>query len=113
LNRDAAPAVALHARRLAKAVVMTGAASEALVHLVWVPGEPAARILSIKSGDGDEVPVSNWERLVDLSLAASGENWTGSADLIDIARRGHFTNPALPWECVHIGSTALAGPGGP
>jgi len=103
---------ALHARRLAKAVVMTGAASDALVHLVWVPGEPAARILSIKSGDGDEVPVSNWERLVDLSLAASGENWTGSADLIDIARRGHFTNPAMPWECVHIGSTALAGSGG-
>ena len=56
--------------------------------------------------------VSSSVSMATSALADSGENWTGSADLIYIARRGHFTNPALPWECVHIGSAALAESGG-
>ncbi len=36
--------------------------------------------------------------MFDLSLAGAGDRCTGCADLIDIARHGHFTNPSLAWE---------------
>ena len=98
---------ALHARRLAKAVVMTGMASEALVHLGWIPGAPAARVLSIRNGEGKYLPVSRWKDLTDLSLLASGEHFTNRCDLVEIARFGHFTDPLLPWERIQIGGTAL------
>lgn len=94
---------ALHARRLAKTVVMTGVASEALVHLGWVPGERTARIVSITTANRKSLPPSKWESLTDLSLLASGEHFTNCGNLVEIARFGHFTNPALPWERVQIG----------
>ena len=36
--------------------------------------------------------------LFDLSLEASGEVWTGVADLVAVAKLGHFTDGKLPWE---------------
>ena len=47
-----------------------------------------------------------WQALFDLSLEASGEGWTGVADLLDVARSGHFTNGDLPWEKLRFASLA-------
>ncbi|MFP6647446.1 MAG: methionine adenosyltransferase domain-containing protein, partial [Candidatus Latescibacterota bacterium] len=91
---------AIHARRLAKTVVLTGLTEEAIVQLAWYPGAASAQVLSIESGDGRELPVGNWEDLFDLSLAAAGECWSNRTTLVDIARYGHFTDPELPWEKV-------------
>jgi len=38
--------------------------------------------------------------MFDMSLAGDGDRYTGCTDLVDVARRGHFTNPGLPWESV-------------
>lgn len=89
---------ALHARRVAKAIVLTGAAEEATVNLAWFPGETTAQILSIEAGDGSPIPPDSWQLLFDLSLLAAGEAWTDSANLLEVARFGHFTDAARPWE---------------
>jgi len=89
---------ALHARRLAKAVVMTGVASEALVRLSWFPGDASARLVSIQGEEGRWIEPGPWQGLFDLSLGASGECWTNAVDLISVARCGHFTETYLPWE---------------
>jgi S-adenosylmethionine synthetase len=89
---------AIHARRVAKAVVMTGAANTALVRLAWVPGDRMARLISIEAGDGRLLDITRWQDLFDLSLDAAGESWTGAADLVDVARFGHFTDGELSWE---------------
>ena len=91
---------AIYARRLAKAVVLTGLAEEAIVRVAWHPGAETARVLSITSGDGHELPVGSWERLLDLTLAAAGENWSNRVTLVDVARYGHFTDSELPWEAI-------------
>lgn len=44
---------ALHARRVAKAVVMTGAAEEAFVRIGWFPGDVSGRLLSIEGKGGN------------------------------------------------------------
>ena len=93
---------ALHARRIAKAVVLTGSASEALVHLRWHPGNKTGEVLSITVPDGEKQINGYWQRLFDLSLESSGDSWTGKVDLIETARYGHFTNPLLPWEQVRF-----------
>ena len=89
---------ALHARRLAKAVVMTGVASEALVRLSWFPGDASARLVSIQGEEGSWIEPGPWQGLFDLSLGASGECWTNAVDLISVARCGHFTETHMPWE---------------
>ena len=91
---------AIYARRLAKAVVLTGLTEEATVRLLWHPGAETARVLSISSSEGRELPVGNWERLLGLTLTEAGERWHDCPALIDIARYGHFTDPGLPWETV-------------
>ncbi len=91
---------AIHARRLAKAVVLTGLTEEATVRLAWYPGAVSAQVLSIESGEGRELSVGNWEDMFDLSLVAAGERWSNRTTLVDIARYGHFTDPELPWEKV-------------
>ena len=91
---------AIHARRLAKTVVLTGLTEEAIVRLAWYPGAVSAQVLSIESGEGRELSVGNWEDLLDLSLVAAGECWSNRTTLVDIARYGHFTDPELPWEKV-------------
>ena len=93
---------ALHARRVAKAVVMTGAAREATVTLCWFPGEPSAQLLSIESGDGKSLDVTAWSQFLDLSLEGSGEAWTGGTNLAEVARFGHFTSATHPWEQLRI-----------
>ena len=91
---------AIYARRLAKAVVMTGLTEEAIVRVLWHPGAETARVLSITSGEGHELSVGSWERLLDLTLASAGEHWSNRVTLVDVARYGHFTDSELPWEAI-------------
>lgn len=93
---------ALHARRIAKAVVLTGTTREALVRLAWFPGDQQGRLLSIETEDRTPLNPKPWQRLFDLSLEASGENWAYAADLVQIARYGHFTDKDLLWESLQF-----------
>jgi len=93
---------ALHARRVAKAIVLTGLASEATVTLLWRPGVEAATVVAVDCSPARELDLVAWNQLFDLSLEASGEAWTNSTDLIDVARFGHFTSRARPWERLMI-----------
>jgi S-adenosylmethionine synthetase len=88
----------LHARRAAKAVVLTGAAQEATVRLIWFNGERVDRVLTIDADGGRVLETAPWQELFDLSLEASGEEWTGACDLVAVARYGHFADSNLPWE---------------
>jgi S-adenosylmethionine synthetase len=93
---------ALHARRIAKAIVMTGVASEALVRIGWFPGDASARLVSIQAEEGRSIGTRPWQGLFDLSLDVSGECWTGSENLIEVARHGHFTEADFPWENIVV-----------
>ncbi len=99
---------ALHARRLAKQLVRTlpapgdgsAAPREILVLMAWMPGDRAGRLLSVldpRSGRPVRI-FGPGGAASDRTLEASGGRWTGAADLIAVARHGHFTDPALPWE---------------
>jgi S-adenosylmethionine synthetase len=88
----------LHARRLAKLIVELGLASEATVTLGWYPGDREARVLDIAVPNGGSASVGNVSKLVDLTLAASGNRFGQELDLVDIARWGHYAEPDLPWE---------------
>ena len=96
---------AIVARRLAKAVVVTGAADACTATLAFFPGECSMRA---SSACGTELDCSSirarWARLLDLSLAGAGDRYTGVTDLVDVARGGHFLDPARPWE--HSDSTS-------
>jgi S-adenosylmethionine synthetase len=92
---------ALSARRLAKAVVLTGAAQECVAVLAFVPGAREAQVLSLH-GDGQLLDASRWAPLLDRTLAGAGDRWTGRAALVDVARHGHFTLPERPWEHLHF-----------
>jgi S-adenosylmethionine synthetase len=89
---------ALHARRVAKAIVLTGIASEATVTLLWRPGVDAASVVAVDCSPAQQLDLAAWNQLFDLSLEASGEAWTNSTDLITVARFGHFTSGDRPWE---------------
>jgi S-adenosylmethionine synthetase len=93
---------ALHARRIAKTIVTTGAADEALVRVGWFPGDASARLVSIQAEEGRSIDTDPWQGLFDLSLDASGECWTGQENLIEVARHGHFTEDTRTWETVLI-----------
>jgi len=98
---------ALIARRIAKAVVQTGAANERMVTLAIFPGEDAFSILSLIDGNGSSLETGRWAGLFDLSLAGIGDRYTGSANLVDISRHSHFTNPELPWERLRFDNTQV------
>jgi len=98
------------ARRLAKVIVHLGLAAEATVTLGWFPGDRTARVLRVdvppgralsscarggRAGDG--VDLERVAGLIDLSLLRSGRDFA-KADLLTLARWGHFSNPELPWE---------------
>ncbi len=100
----------LHARRIAKAVVVTGVASEALVRIVWFPGDTSARLMSIQAEGGRSIDTRPWQDLFDLTLEASGEHWTNATDLLEVARYGHFTETDRPWEKVWISPSAVTAP---
>lgn len=88
----------LHARRLAKLVVQLGLATEAIVTLSWFPGDREARVLHIETPSGQTLPALQLlPQSMDLSLTRSGEHFP-VADIVDVARWGHFDQPHYPWE---------------
>ncbi len=89
---------ALLARRVAKAVVMTGVSAECIATLTIFPGDPQFRIISLRGGNGAVLDPSRWSGIIDLSLAAAGERYARTANLPGIARNGHFTSGELGWE---------------
>ena len=89
---------AIAARRLAKAIVLTGAAGECLATLAFLPGAREAKIVSLCGDDGRQLDATQWSRLLDLSLAGIGDQYASTASLVEIARWGHFTAPDRPWE---------------
>jgi len=91
---------AIIARRLAKAVVLTGVAPECTATVAFVPGAREARIVSLRGEDGGELDATRWGGLLDLRLAGIGERYTSSVDLVEVAREGHFTDAGRPWEAV-------------
>ena len=89
---------AIFSRRIAKAVVLAGAASECTVTLGFFPGDERARVFSIRDQDGQPLDASRWGGLFDLSLGGCGDRYTGACDLVEVARMGHFTEETRPWE---------------
>jgi S-adenosylmethionine synthetase len=89
---------AILARRLAKAVVATGAAGECTATMAIFPGDPAFRIVSLRDGAGAALDARRWASLMDLSLAAAGNGYASTQALPDVARYGHFTAPDRDWE---------------
>jgi S-adenosylmethionine synthetase len=87
----------LHARRLAKLVVKLGLATEVTVKLLWFPGDREARLLEIATPAGQAIAGGNFAELVDLTLATSGEQFSG-CNLVELARWGHFADADYPWE---------------
>jgi S-adenosylmethionine synthetase len=90
------------ARRLAKLVVLTGAASECTTTLAFLPGAEQARVISLYDQDRHNLQSDRWTGLMDLSLFTAGDRYTGEEALIDVARCGHFTQPSRVWEAIHI-----------
>jgi S-adenosylmethionine synthetase len=97
---------ALIARRLAKAVVLTGSARECLATLAFAPGDREARLLGLSDGERLLDP-TRWLALLDRSLAGVGERFSGQSDLVEVARNGHFTEPQRPWEALHFDGCGL------
>jgi S-adenosylmethionine synthetase len=93
---------ALLARRVAKAVVLAGAAVECRVTLAAFPGDTAFRILRVDAETGRYIDPRHWESLLDLTLAEAGDRWAQTPDLASIARHGHFLDPSAPWEQIRF-----------
>jgi S-adenosylmethionine synthetase len=92
---------AVLARRLAKAVVMSGAAPECIAALAIAPGDRMFRIVSLVSA-GAALDPRRWAGLIDLSLIKAGESYAGVTGLAELARHGHFTSPDRPWERIEF-----------
>jgi S-adenosylmethionine synthetase len=88
---------AVLARRLAKAVVMSGAAPECTATLAIAPGEGDFRIVSLICS-GAALDPWRWTELIDLSLSKAGERYAALPGLPQLARYGHFTSPDRAWE---------------
>jgi S-adenosylmethionine synthetase len=93
---------AILARRLSKAVVMSGVAPDCISTLAIFPGETAFRILSLRCAQGTVLNNRRWDGLVDLSLASAGECYAAVRDLPGLARYGHFTVAERVWERIHF-----------
>ncbi len=89
---------ALLARRLAKAVVLTGAAHECTSTLAIFPGDTAFRVMRLEAEDGRAIDTGRWASMLDLSLEAAGNRWARTSNLAGIARHGHFQDPSADWE---------------
>lgn len=87
---------ALYARRLAKLLVMQGHAVEATVTVGWHPGAREPALLNVTGASLGQA--RRCAALLDGTLRSSGERWSACRDLVEVARWGHFTDPALPWE---------------
>ena len=93
---------AIVARRLAKAVVLTGAARECLATLAFLPGAGEAKIVSLCGDGGQQLDAARWGQLLDLSLEGIGGRYALTASLAEIARWGHFTDADRPWEKISL-----------
>jgi len=93
---------AVLARRLAKSVVATGVASQCSATLAIFPGDEAFRIVSLRDGGGDPIDARRWSVLIDLSLGTTGECYAATRGLPALARYGHFTSAARPWEAIRL-----------
>ncbi len=91
----------LHARRLAKAIVRLGLATEATVTLGWLPGDRSARLIRVAGQAGQLLDAALLEKSFDLSLKRSGTCFPVD-DLVQVARWGHFSSPDLPWEAIEL-----------
>ena len=91
----------LHARRLAKAIVRLGLATEATVTLGWLPGDRSARLIRVANQAGQLLDAALLEKIFDLSLKRSGTCFPVD-DLVQVARWGHFSSPDLPWEAIEL-----------
>lgn len=80
---------AIIARRLALAVVQSGVAQEATVHLASFPGDEAPRILRIATPQGDLREPQRWSQLVDCRFLSIPKQ-VGEMDLVEAARWGHW-----------------------
>jgi len=87
----------MHARRLAKMIIQLGLSKEAQVVLGWFPGDRSARLLRATGTGGVSLEISQLVKHIDLSLKKSGESFCVES-LVEVARWGHFTDAALPWE---------------
>ena len=85
----------IHARRIAKLAVITGLCDEALVRLLWFPGDRTPRVLPIETGNDRTVSASGLESMLDLSLARSGQDFGDIPDLVSLARWGMFSDASL------------------
>jgi S-adenosylmethionine synthetase len=92
---------AILARRLAKAIVMSGAAPECSTTLAIAPGDRVFRIVSLVSA-GAALDPRRWAGLIDLSLIKAGENFGLTGKLPDLARYGHFTSTDRAWERIEF-----------
>jgi len=90
----------IHARRIAKLTVMTGLCEEALIRLLWFPGDRTPRVLPAECGHTRSIPIKGLEGLLDVSLARSGRDFGRIPDLVRLARWGMFSDPSLPSEAL-------------
>jgi S-adenosylmethionine synthetase len=95
-------AAALLARRLARAVVATGAARSCTTLLAFFPGSERAHVLGIRDEAGRSLEAERWWSLLDFSLTGAGKRFTSATDLVEVARQGPFTDGNLPWERLHF-----------
>ena len=89
---------AIHARRLAKLMVVTGLAPEAVVTLALAPGDREPRVLRVDGSPGGMAATRRCQSLLRGGLAHGGERWSGDPALVEIARWGHFGNSRAKWE---------------
>ena len=89
---------AILARRLAKAVVLTGTARESTATVAFFPGDERARVTRLIGDSVSAIETTPWEKLLDLSLAGVGDRYGCLEDLTEVARWGHFLNGDLGWE---------------
>jgi S-adenosylmethionine synthetase len=87
----------MHARRVAKAVVQLGLASEAVVTLGWLPGAREARLLDIETPSRRLDSTQSLSSCMNLTLSRSGEHFRVES-LIQLARWGHFGFSDYPWQ---------------
>jgi S-adenosylmethionine synthetase len=92
---------AVLARRVAKAVVLTSAATECLATLAVFPGDTKFRIASLIDGDGRQLNADRWSALFELSLEGVAQAYAG-VPLLECARYGHFTELTRSWETVRM-----------
>lgn len=88
----------LHGRRLAKLLVGLGLAREATVTLAWFPGQREGQVLSVVAPGLEADQCRKVARLVDLSLACSGQRFGNAVDCVALARWGHFERGNSGWE---------------